>query len=217
MIKAVLFDLDGTLFDRDAAVESIARWQAQTFIAAIGAERNEHFRDRLIAMDAHGYRDKREVYAELGVEFGLSQPIVEQLIASFWSEYPRHCRLGDGVADTLAELRRRSLRTGIVTNGSAAVQSAAIDALGIRDAVDVVLISETERIRKPHPEIFHRAAAQLNVDPKECCFVGDHPVMDVAGAEAAGYRAIWKRTPYWVPLSPCTTVDSIPEILDIIQ
>ena len=88
--------------------------------------------------------------------------------------------------DATAELRRRGKRLGIVSNGTALVQNAAIDALGIRDAMDAILISETEGIRKPHADIFHRAASRVGVPSNECCFIGDHPTVDIAGAEAAG-------------------------------
>jgi hypothetical protein len=46
------------------------------------------------------------------------------------------------------------------------------------------------------------------MEPNECCFVGDHPTIDVAGAEAAGLRGIRKRTPYWH--RPCVLRPSIP-------
>jgi putative hydrolase of the HAD superfamily len=107
------------------------------------------------------------------------------------------------------------LRLGIVTNGATAVQNAALDALGVRPAVDAVLISEAEGVRKPDPAIFHRAAERLGVRPNECCFVGDHPIVDISGAEAAGLRAVWKRTPYWVPAAPVPTIDTISELLTL--
>ena len=78
---------------------------------------------------------------------------------------------------------------GIVTNGAASVQNATLDALEVRDAVNAVLISETEGVRKPDAAIFHRAAERLGVRPDECCFVGDHPTVDIAGAEAAFARS----------------------------
>jgi putative hydrolase of the HAD superfamily len=115
--------------------------------------------------------------------------------------------------DTLVELRRRGKRLGIVTNGVAAVQHATIDALGIRSAVDAIVISETEGVRKPHPDLFHRAAFRVGVAPSECCFVGDHPTVDVAAAEAAGLQGIWRRTSHWAPAAPVRTIDAIPEIL----
>src|SRR5688500_4371949 len=163
VINAVLFDLDGTLFDRYANVGGILACQVHALSSAIGAKRAVEFRSRVTALDEHGHRDKREVYATIAAEFGFDPPVVERLITTFWSEYPHHCRLGAGVMDTLAELRRRGKRLGIVTNGVAAVQHATIDALGIRGAVDAIVISETEGVRKPHPDLFHRAAARIGV------------------------------------------------------
>ena len=217
MINAVLFDLDGTLFDRDATVEGILAWQVRTFSSVIRADRAAEFCSRVASLDEHGHRDKREVYATVGAEFGFDAPVVEQLITSFWAEYPHHCQLDSGVAATLAELRRRGKRLGIVTNGVASVQNAAIDALGIRGAMDAILISETEGIRKPHADIFHRAAGRVGVPPNECCFVGDHPTVDIAGAEAAGLHVLWKRTPYWALAAPVPTIDDITEILGVIS
>lgn len=213
MIKAFIFDLDGTLFNRDATVAGILAWQVRTFREFITPERATTFCDRVTALDEHGHRDKREVYATVAAEFGFDRTVTEQLIVSFWTEYPHHCHLDAGVATTLAELRRRGLRLGIVTNGTTTVQNAAVDALGVRNAFDAVLISESEGVRKPDAVIFHRAAEQLGVRPDECCFVGDHPTVDIAGAEAAGLRAVWKRTPYWVPPAPVPTIDAIPELL----
>jgi putative hydrolase of the HAD superfamily len=216
VIRAFLFDLDGTLFDRDAAVAGILAWQVRMFRDVIAPEQAVTFCHRVTVLDAHGHRDKREVYATVATEFGFDTAVTEQLIASFWAEYPRHCRLDAGVAATLAELRRRGSRLGIVTNGTASVQNATLDALGVRDAVDAVLVSETEGVRKPDAAIFHRAAERLGVRPDECCFVGDHPTVDIAGAEAAGLRAVWRRTPYWVPAAPVpTTIDAIPELLSL--
>ena len=214
-IRAFLFDLDGTLFNRDATVAGILAWQVRSFGNIITPEREAAFCNRVTVLDAHGHRDKREVYTTVAVELGFDAVVTEQLIASFWAEYPHHCHLDAGVVATLAELRRRGLRLGMVTNGVASVQSAAIDALAVREAVDTILISETEGIRKPDPSIFHRAAERLGVQPGECYFVGDHPAVDVARAEAAGLHAIWKRTPYWMPAAPVLTIDALPELLSL--
>jgi putative hydrolase of the HAD superfamily len=58
-----------------------------------------------------------------------------------------------------------------------------------------ILISDAEGISKPDRQIFHRALDRLNTDPAQAVFVGDHPEVDVAGARAAGMRAIWRRDP----------------------
>lgn len=138
MIDAVLFDLDGTLFNRDRTVAAVLARQVQQFDHLIPAARASAFIGRVETLDAHGHRNKHEVYATIGTEFGLDAATVAELVASFWTEYPGCCRLDAGVADTLAALRQRGKRLGIVTNGSAAIQRAAIEALGVGPAVDTV-------------------------------------------------------------------------------
>lgn len=215
VIRAFLFDLDGTLFNRDATVAGIVDWQVRTFGDVITPEKAATFRNRVTVLDEHGHGDKREVYATVSSELGFDAAFAELLVGSFWAEYPHHCHLEPEVANTLAKLRALGFCLGIVTNGTALVQNAALDALGIRSAVDVILISEVEGVRKPDAAIFHRAAAYLGVRPEECCFIGDHPSVDVAGAEAAGLRAVWKRTRYWQPAGPVHTIDNIPELLSL--
>lgn len=216
MIDAILFDLDGTLFDRDLAVSEVATRQVTQFAHLIPAGRASAFVERVIALDAHGYRDKREVYATIGTEFGFDAAAVAALLASFWAEYPKCCRPQSGVTDTLAALRCRGKRLGIVTNGATAIQQAAIDALGVGPLFDAILISETEGVRKPDPVIFRRAAARLGVPAERCCFVGDHPDADVRGARRAGLQVFWKRTSYWQPSEPLPTIDAIPDLLALI-
>ncbi|MEQ1575156.1 MAG: HAD family hydrolase [Vicinamibacterales bacterium] len=217
MIEAVFFDLDGTLFDRDVTVARILAWQASEFAVAIRPERSADFIQRVTTLDEHGHRDKREVYEVVAAEFGLDASVRDQLVRSFWAEYPRHCQPGAGVAATLRELQQRGKRLGIITNGVASVQDAAIDALGIRRTMDAILISETEGLRKPAPELFRRATGRVGVPVERCCFVGDHPTVDVAGAMAAGLQAFWKRTSYWSPSGPVPTIEAIPDLLRFIS
>jgi putative hydrolase of the HAD superfamily len=217
MIDALLFDLDGTLFDRDATVVSLLNQQVRAFVSLIGAGRESEFVRRVIDLDDHGHRDKREVYDVVANEFGLSIAVRDQLVSSFLAEYPRHCQLGVGVMMTLRELRQRGKRIGIITNGAALVQNAAIDALGLRGGMDAILISETEGLRKPDPALFRRAADRVGVPVDRCCFVGDHPVTDTAGAIAAGCQAFWKRTSYWRAPEPLPTIEALPDLLHLVS
>jgi putative hydrolase of the HAD superfamily len=216
VIDAVLFDLDGTLFDRDATVAGILAWQVSAFAEAIGPDRTSQFVQRVTTLDAHGHGDKREVYDVVAAEFGLDESVRDRLVQSFWQEYPRHCTPGPGVAATLSALRQRGKRLGIVTNGATALQNLAIDAIGVRDAVDVILISEAEGLRKPDAAMFLRAVERVGARADRCCFVGDHPTVDVAGALAAGLQAYWKRTAYWSSSAPVPTIEAIPDLLELI-
>jgi putative hydrolase of the HAD superfamily len=78
---------------------------------------------------------------------------------------------------------------------------------------DAILISEAEGLRKPDRRIFELAVSRLGVSPSDSAFVGDHPEIDVRGAQRAGLRAIWKRDVYWgaCPFAE-GMVDELPEL-----
>lgn len=83
--------------------------------------------------------------------------------------------------------------------------------------MDVILISEREGMRKPEPEIFARALRALHVPADDAWFVGDHPVVDVAGAAAAGLSAIWRRCSYWpTPTGPHRVIERLDDVLSLL-
>jgi putative hydrolase of the HAD superfamily len=138
------------------------------------------------------------------------------LEVDFWNRYHLHCQGFPDLLETLEELRRRGKALGIVTNGSVRVQEATIDALSIRALLKTVVISEAEGVRKPSPVIFHRAAVRVGASPAECLYVGDHPEIDVAGAEAAGFKALWKRTSYWSARIDVPRIESLSDLLSFV-
>ena len=214
MIRAVLFDLDGTLFDRDSTVAALVEAQHALFNQELAHVAKADFVARVVLLDEHGYRNKAEVYATVAGEFHLPPALAPELVADFWRRYHAFCRPSHDLVATLGELRRRGKKIGVVTNGRQVTQEGTIDALGIRDFLDVVLVSEVEGVRKPDRRIFERAVARLGVGPSECCYVGDHPEVDVSGARAAGLHAIWKRTTYWgVPAESVPVIENLGEVL----
>jgi putative hydrolase of the HAD superfamily len=213
-MKGVLFDLDGTLFDRDATVQALVEAQRAAFAPALAGMDVPGFAARVLELDDHGFRNKTEVYAIVVRELALPESLAGVLAEDFWRRYRQHSRPFVDASSTLRALRRRGLKTGLVTNGRAVTQNGTIDAIDIRDLLDTISISEVEGVRKPDPRIFAQAVERLELEPADCAFVGDHPEVDVAGARAAGLQAIWKRTPYWnPPADPVPTVDALGEIL----
>ena len=213
-MKGVLFDLDGTLFDRDATVQALVGAQHAAFAPALAGVAATDYVARVLELDDHGFRNKTEVYATVVRELALPAGLAGELAEDFWRRYRQHGRPFADASPTLRELRRRGLKTGLVTNGRAVTQNGTIDAIDIRGLLDTISISEVEGVRKPDPRIFAQAVERLELEPTDCAFVGDHPEVDVAGARAAGLQAIWKRTPYWnAPAAPVPTIDALGEIL----
>jgi putative hydrolase of the HAD superfamily len=214
VITTVLFDLDGTLYDRDRLIQRLAETQYGDFVRELAHVDRQRFVSRLVALDDHGYRRKDEVYAELGAELGLEPALQARLIDHFWASYDAHCELPDDALSTLETLRARGTRLGIVTNGSVERQSSKIDALGIRSLFETILISEQEGVRKPDSRIFHRALDRCGTVPSAALFVGDHPEADIKGALNAGLAAAWVVVPYWEP--PDAAVPRIARLGDVL-
>ena len=83
---------------------------------------------------------------------------------------------------------------GIVTNGKNDIQRGKLRHLEVRSHIPHVVISENVGREKPDPRIFEHALDLAGVPASEALFVGDRIETDVAGAKAAGMRAIWLNT-----------------------
>jgi putative hydrolase of the HAD superfamily len=198
-IKAVLFDLDDTLYDRDELVRRVVTDQYDAFQHELRSVQKDDFVRRVLQLDDYGYADKRALYTTVANEYGLVPALIDRLVENFWTSYDDKCELPEDARVTLQTLRKNGIKLGVITNGGTERQQRKLDSLGISSWFDVILISETEGIRKPDVEIFHRALTRCGVEASEAIFVGDHPDTDIGGALQAGLRAVWKVTPYW----PC--------------
>ncbi len=211
---AVLFDLDGTLFDRERAVRDLFAAQHAAFQSELGGVTRHAYVARLLELDAHGHADKRQVFAVLVRELGLDAELGQRLLEHFRSSYTNFGSTFADALPTLRELRARGLELGLVTNGLVRVQEDKIRRLGLEPFFKAVLISEREGVRKPERQIFERALGRLGVAAEQAWHVGDHPVADVAGAHAAGLTAVWRYAPYWP--EPATCSHMILELAELI-
>jgi putative hydrolase of the HAD superfamily len=216
MLKAVLFDLDGTLYDRDLLVRRLFPAQFAAFESELGGADEAAFVTRALALDDHGHGDKSILYAQICAEIGVPASVSQTLEKDFWRRYLESCVASPDTVDTLAQLRDHGIRLGVITNGRARLQTDKLQSLGLAEFFDTILISEVEGVRKPDPVIFARALERCGVVASEAAFVGDNPEADIAGARAAGLLAIWKRIPYWqVDDESVLVVDALSEILPI--
>ena len=216
MLRAVLFDLDDTLYDRSALVLRIAHEQTLAFSEPLARIDPAVFVERLIQLDAHGYGSKSAAYARIVSELGLAPALAEPLEQHFWETYDALCEPAQEAQIVLQALRTHGLKLGVVTNGRSVRQMLKLERLGVAPLFDAVLISQSEGVRKPERAIFERAAARCGVAAGEALFVGDHPENDIAGARAAGLMAVWKRVSHWeMTLADVRAVDTLSELLPL--
>lgn len=220
MIRAVLFDLDGTLYDRDALANALFERQYRDFAGDLRGISRERFLRDVHAMDEHGHGEKESGYRNLVRVWDLDDTLAPRLIEHFWATFEGLCVLSPDTAATLEALRERNLMLGVITNGPVGRQRRKLELLGLAGSFDAVLVSGEEGCRKPDAEIFQRALARCGVAAHEALFVGDHPVADVEGAHRAGLFAVWMFVPYWPPPvvpAELAVIDFLSELLPIVD
>ena len=220
--RAVLFDLDDTLFDRSAALRRTADAQALGLGPLLRQTPPACFVERLLALEALGYLKRMAIYRQLVHEFALDaghrRLHPRRLTDDLLRRYPEHPVAAEGALPTLRALRQRGLRLAVVTNGRAPLQHRKLAALGLLELLDAVLVSEHEGVAKPDSALFHRALDRLGVPAFEALHVGHHPIDDVAASRAAGLKACWLRRPGQAAHEPeaDATVDRLPELLQLL-
>jgi putative hydrolase of the HAD superfamily len=219
MIAAVLFDLDETLLDRTNSLRLFLADQYERFALSLGGPELQAWSNRFLELDARGRVAKSLVYPSILSEFGGDMSLAPVLLQDYQERCRHYARPLPDALKTVQELGARGFRIGVVTNGQTEFQSRHVDALGLRDLVDAVLISEAEGLRKPDPRLFHRAADRLGVEPAGCLFVGDNPEHDILGASAAGMRTAWLHhgTVWPVALSPLPgeAIANLSQVIDL--
>lgn len=217
MIKAVIFDLDGTLLDRDSSLKLFINNQYKKYISELKHIPEKHYTERFIELDNKGYVWKDKVYQQLLQEFSISSLTWEQLLEDYISSFQYSCIPFQHMEYVLKELKNRGILLGMITNGFTKFQTLNLKALGIHNYIDTILISEQEGIKKPHSEIFLRALEKLGVTPEESLYVGDHPENDVIGAQNVGMNAVWKKDSFWSdPYTIEQSIDNLEELLDLV-
>lgn len=220
MIEAVMFDLDETLIDRRAALKAFLPDQFERFRDQLQGVTLQVFEATFLALEKEGLVDKQKLYPRLVADLDMDSHCGARLLSDFQTHYPHFARLSIGALETLVALRVRGLKTAIISNGHTEVQSAKIEITGLRNNVDLVVISEDVGLRKPDPRIFQLAAERLGVTPAGCIFVGDNPGADVIGAQASGMTGIFYSAgaswPDALPFPKCS-IETLVEVLSLIE
>ena len=232
MIKAVFFDLDGTLCDSDTAW-GIA--QSETFQllhkhypnvsgeAIANAWKTVHQRlfQQLDAekLSMAEVRDSRFqcLFKELDLPIDR---MMEELSDFFCSRYLTGLRLYEDVT-VLEELHVYHI--GIITNGAhddhTDSQLSKVRHLGLSERIQSLTISGEIGVRKPKVEIFKVACERAAVLPKEAVYVGDTIQNDIVGANRAGMTSVFidRKSEVLIPEStherPDYTISSLHEVL----
>ena len=178
LFPVVLFDLDGTVIDSGAIILASMRHAAKE---VLGAEPP----NELLMAAVGGPGLEAQMHA-------LAPDRVQELVDVYRAHNePLHtdlvCCAGiDGVLDRLKDEGRR---LGIVTAKRRVTVDLAFNVVPLRHLFDTVVGGDETERHKPDPQPLLLAAKRLNVDPKDCAYVGDSP-FDIRAAKAADMHAV---------------------------
>ncbi len=219
-MKAVLFDLDNTLVDRDASIKHYVDF----FVTAFEKNLREGIATEMLQalflrFDERGYAG-HEVRSQrlINEEIWLTPPSVSEILAHWFDTFPYNpvAMQGLEVIDTLAT---DGYKLGLITNGKIKTQETKMHRLGILHKFDAVSISEAVGAKKPDNTIFQHCLDQLDIPKNEVCFVGDHIVNDYIGSMSFGLQPIWFQgaQPWNDDVSPQYAINHLSQLPDLLQ
>lgn len=222
MIKAVIFDLDHTLFDRYATLTEIAK-KIRENLPVDPKLSDVEIAEIMIKADKtcvyYGWDRIREYIVN------ESELFTEKIDGNCYSDFVFSEFMNVAVAfpftkQMLENLKKDGYKIGLITNGKPGLQEQKLMMLGLDNIFDRVIVSGQYNCPKPQLTAFNMMAEWLRLKPCEMMYVGDHPLNDVDASRKAGYVPVYVNTAgYWPrpDVEQCElqveTVAEIPELV----
>jgi len=182
-LRAVFFDLDGTLLDT-----------APDMALALNIQREVHGKGPLPFSSIRPYVSHGAA-AMLKIGFGLEpqhkgfDEFRKQYLNIYADNIAVHTCLFTGLAELLEKLEQADIAWGIVTNKPEFLTVPLLKALQLHKSCSALVCGDTAKPTKPHPNPLFYAAQQANVRPVQSVYVGD-AWRDIAAGRAAGMKTI---------------------------
>lgn len=201
MIKAVIFDIDNTLYDFDKAnvygMEVVRDYCNRAF----GLEEpqfQEYYRkawklgEQRVGTDTAAIHN-RMIRFQCMMEL-MGEPLfphVKELSCGYWDAVLAHMEPSPGIVQFCHKLHEKQIRIGVGTDMTAYIQYRKLEELGLSPYIDMVVTSEEAGVEKPHPDFFRLCVEKSGCLAEECAFIGDNMKKDVEGAAKSGLYGIW--------------------------
>lgn len=218
-IKAVLFDLDDTLYDEITFVLSGFRAVSAYLANRFKVNEREVFSTMIEILKKEG---RGKIFDRMLERYGLySSHLVEELVKVYRLHIPTISLYPD-VQPTFRALKRHGVKLGIITDGLHTVQKRKVTALGLQNLVDIIIYTDElgREYWKPHPLAFQQAVTMLGIKPAEAIYVGNDPAKDFAGPNSIGMFSVHlcrNGVPEECDCEANTHINTLAEIIQIIM
>jgi 2-haloacid dehalogenase len=189
-IRAILFDVYGTLLDVHSAIAREGKELGASADALSRLWRQKQLEYTWVWSLRREYRSFQALTESaldhaLAVHGVRSEALRERLLSAYrrLDPYP-------DAAGTLATLREQGLRLAALSNGDPDMLEAGLQAAGLRDALDAVLSVAALRIYKPDRQVYELGRAWAGAAGQDIAFVSAN-AWDAGGAAAFGFRTFW--------------------------
>ncbi len=201
MVKAVIFDIDNTMYDFDEANKA--------GIAAVLAYTKKHFGMEEEETKALLKKCMNSIMERTGRNHATwhnrllrFQHFLEEIGSTdyqkamemyhiYWDTVLEAMQPEPGLADLLERLKQRGIKIGIGSDMTAYMQYKKLEKLGVLQYLDFLVLSEEAGAEKPSPQFFELCLEKAGCRPEECVFIGDNPEKDVTGAAKYGLIGTW--------------------------
>ncbi len=184
MIKAVIFDLYGTLlYNKD---------RHERIVKIIGEENRNLYDKMRRKWQGHKFNKDAEFFQEFIKEAKLPEKMLPILL-KYWNSQIKYTHLYHDTEKMLKALKKKGLKLGVVSN-SFPITNKIISRLKIGKYFDAVILSFQIGVVKPDEKIYRIALKKLKAKPEETLFIGDDFKNDVKAAKKIGMKTFYVRT-----------------------
>lgn len=199
-VKAILLDLDNTLYEYDPCHQYALKICYEYFCKIQIITFNQFKKDYDLARQevkkyntGQAASHSRFLYFQRFLEkkFGKTDiNLTVRMEELYWKSFFKKMELFGGVLDFLEKCRKDNIKVCLITDLTAQIQFKKIKFFRISKYLDFVVSSEEAGRDKPHQSIFRLALAKLKMRPKDVILIGDDYKKDLAGGEMMGIKTI---------------------------
>lgn len=200
MLKAVIFDLDDTLYEYEYLNEQAINAVCKKFSHILNVSEKRVF-------DAFEYgkyqtkntmhdcasRHNRMIYFQKTSEYLNLNPVeyTFSMYETYWNYILENMKLYPGVLQLFKRLKDNQIKIAICTDLTVNIQHKKLKKLDIWKYLDVLVTSEEADAEKPDPRMFKLVLQKLGIEATEALYVGDSIKKDIIGADSMGIKPIW--------------------------